>query len=90
MEENHSQGKPFTLEYKNKSTGVHHAERPRLMISVDGTEKALVVGVGPDIIKLVSGAISDTDEHLWMAARLSLHRVQEAERELNYAQQVAC
>jgi hypothetical protein len=64
--------KPFTLQYTNKASGERCSERPRLMISVDGSQKSLVVG--EDII-VASGDENITESELWAKARSNIRNI---------------
>lgn len=59
------QGRPFKLTFTN-ATGERVTEAPRLIISVDGKEKALVVD---EAHRLASVPYDDADERLWAMAR---------------------
>jgi hypothetical protein len=72
-------GKPFVLTYTSKRTGVQYEERPRLMVSEDGAVRALVVGEGDSMIRVVAGDDAITEEHLWANARLGLFKSMIAE-----------
>ncbi len=61
----------FTLQYTDKETGERKSERPRLMISIDGLEKSLVVGKN---IILASGTIDSPDEELWRIAKVAAQK----------------
>lgn len=61
--------KPFTLKYTDRSTGKLCSEKPRLMISVDGSQHSLVVG---DNTIIASGDKNITMDELWAKARLNI------------------
>lgn len=60
--------RPFTLEY-TAANGERVKEKPRLMVSVDGKEKSLVVG---DNIAIVSVSFETPAQAMWEAARLKV------------------
>jgi hypothetical protein len=64
--------KPFKLQYTNKASGERCLERPRLMVSVDGSQKSLVVG--EDII-VASGDKDITESELWTKARSNIRNI---------------
>lgn len=58
--------KKFSLTYTNALTQERVTERPRVMITVDGKHKSLVVG---DATILATRPIESHDADLWNAAR---------------------
>ncbi len=62
----------FTLQYTNSVTGERCSERPRLMISIDGSQKSLVVGDG---IIIASGDINISESELWDRARSAIYKI---------------
>lgn len=65
-------GKPFKLNYTNKRTGEQCLEHPHLMISVDGSQRSLVVG---DDIIIASGDKNISESDLWLKARKNIANI---------------
>ena len=64
--------KHFKLQYTDVSTGEKRLEEPRLMISIDGKEKSLIIG---ENIRVAVGDSSLSEEQLWTLARLNMSKV---------------
>jgi len=63
---------PFTLNHRNKATGVIVKERPRLVIALESDSKALVVNISGRDEELACVSLQTHDIELWELARKNL------------------